>query len=196
MHRTSRWIIGRGKLPLLLICGFIGLPLSACGDAATVAETTPGTVETGPALAPETAQTTPPSRPPATETVATATAPPQTTTVGNANPGGASPTPNEERQPGGAGDEEAPRVPATFTIGRDGISPEQVSVPAFLTVALEVRSADGKSHTVTVAGTTVTVPASGSATKDLTGLKDGRYALGVDGAASTAALVAGAEPGP
>ena len=42
---------------------------------------------------------------------------------------------NPEDQPGGAGDEEAIRVPAEFTISPDlKISPQQISVPAFLQI--------------------------------------------------------------
>ncbi len=110
--------------------------------------------------------------------------------------GGTGGTPAPEEQPGGAGDEEAVRVPAEFTVGADGVSPATVSVPAFLTVELVVRSTDGRAHAVTVAGTTVQVPAGGSAARRLEGLKAGRYPIGVDGAASSSALVAGAEPGP
>ena len=92
---------------LLAVLAVAGL-LAGCGDdePAPVSEATP---------APTAAATDTPTP------TATATATPSPT---------ATEQPSPEEQEGGAGDEEAARVPARFVVGDGGIEPPQVSCPA------------------------------------------------------------------
>jgi hypothetical protein len=173
----------------LVVAGALLAGLAACGDeertavrvptaattTVTVAATTPSATSTAPAATAPDATTPAPQTTPA-ETVEVG-APPSTGGVG-------------------AGDEEAIRVPVSLTVGREGVTPLEVRVPAFLTLAVTARSSDGRAHTVTVAGTSIAVPAGGAATKDVGGLQEGRYPVGVDGGASPAALVVGGDAGP
>ncbi|HUA06330.1 MAG TPA: hypothetical protein VMB27_20655 [Solirubrobacteraceae bacterium] len=73
-----------------------------------------------------------------------------------------------------------------------------MTAPAHIPVLLTVVSGDGRAHH-TVIRTPVahelTVPAHGRASVLLTGLKDGRYPLDIDGAPK-GALVVGGAPGP
>src|SRR6185295_9266872 len=93
-----------------------------------------------------------PAPPPATVTAtpsATPTATPTPTATTQPTPTATSP----EDQPGGAGDEEAIRVPAEFTISADGkISPPQISVPAFFQIEITVRNQSDQPVDITWAG--------------------------------------------
>jgi hypothetical protein len=104
-----------------------------------------------------------------------------------------------ESAPGGAGDENPIRVPATFTF-RDGrLEPSRIEVPAFLAIELAVVSNDGRPHAVTVEARgrrRLLVPPGGRASLRLSGLRPGRYRVVPDGAAEPAVLVAGADAGP
>jgi len=117
---------------------------------------------------------------------------------GTSKPDGG-PPPGPEEQPGGAGDEEPIRVPATYRVRAGRLSPPSITVPAFLAVRVEVASTDGRRHTVVLeAGErrVLRVPAGGRDSVLLDGLKPGRYRLELDGGRDSAALVAGGEPGP
>jgi hypothetical protein len=123
----------------------------------------------------ETAATAPSQTqpPPATETTPTSTqtSPTQTNT-------------SPEDQPGGAGDEQANSSKAEFT-GRDGdIHPATIEVPAFIAVKVILRSADGASYAITVAGHDLSVGGGeDKASVTLSGLRPGRsYAVLVVGA--------------
>jgi len=73
-----------------------------------------------------------------------------------------------------------------------------ITAPPHIPVALTVLARDGRSHRVllrTPVAHALAVPAHGSATVLLIGLKPGRYALEVDGVAR-GALVIGGAPGP
>ncbi len=99
---------------------------------------------------------------------------------------------------GGAGDE-GNRVPVAFELGPDDmLEPSTISVPEFLGLRLEVRSTDDEAHRIDLLidpPVQLTVSPGGSASLDVTGQREGRYALEVDGARA-GTLVAGVEPGP
>jgi hypothetical protein len=138
-----------------------------------------------------------------TETAATtATAPPVTadttpTATTGVPPGGGSggTTAPTESQPGGAGDEEAIRVPAAFRINGTTATPAVVNVPAFLAIELRLTSGDGQPHRVRIADVDLELAAGGTAVNEMDGLKAGDYPLVVDGR-KAATLHVGAEPGP
>src|SRR4051794_15325924 len=89
---------------------------------------------------------TPAATPTPTATV-TVTATPSTAPTPTAT---ASPSP--EDQPGGAGDEQPPRVPLEFTLGDGGLRPATISVPAFLGLELIVHNRTDRPQHVTLAG--------------------------------------------
>jgi hypothetical protein len=73
-----------------------------------------------------------------------------------------------------------------------------VTAPARIPVLLTVVSGDGRAHRAvlrTPVPHALTVPAHGRASVLVTGLKNGRYPLDIDGAAK-GALVVGGAPGP
>lgn len=144
--------------------------------------------------------TTPSTEPAQTATaVPTATAPvataPAATTPPEDAEGGAAAPPEPEAAEGGAGDEEGIRVPVDLDVSAGAVTPARVTVPAFLPLEVTARSADGRAHEVTVAGETIGVPADGSSTARLEGLRRGAYPIEVDGRAR-GSLVAGDGPGP
>jgi hypothetical protein len=88
------------------------------------------------------------------------------------------------------------RLPATFKILPSGaLSPPTVTAPARVPVLLTVVSGDGRAHRARVRAHELMVPPHGRASVLLTGLKNGRYALDIDGAPK-GALVVGVAPGP
>ncbi len=99
---------------------------------------------------------------------------------------------------GGAGDE-GNRVPAIYVLGPDDtLDPPTISVPEFLGIRFVVRSRDDEVHRVDLLAdppVQLTVPPGGSASLDVMGQREGRYALEVDGARA-GTLVVGVEPGP
>ena len=114
----------------LLAAGLVALALAAagCGGDDEPATTAPATTaET------ETATTETMTTPAETQTE---TAPAETTPATGT---GTSP----EDEPGGAGDEEPARTLALFTARGGQIGPRLVRVPAFISVEVELRSADG-----------------------------------------------------
>jgi hypothetical protein len=100
-----------------------------------------------------------------------------------------------EDQEGGAGDEEAPRVPVRFTIDGEGLTPPQVSVPAFFPVVLTIDNALPRAVTVTLGNVEITVDAGSRGQGRHPGLRPGEHAVDA-GAAGRATVLAGAEPGP
>jgi hypothetical protein len=91
------------------------------------------------------------------------------------------------------------RLPATFTVLTTGaLSPPTVTAPSRIPVLLTVVSGDGRAHRAVLHSPVpheLTIPARGRASVLVTGLKDGRYALDIDGA-PRGALVVGGAPGP
>jgi hypothetical protein len=156
-------------------------PGAATGPDPTLPTTTtpPGPAATG---------TTTTEAPTATTGVPTTTAP----DTGGTPAGG-------EQGEGGAGDEEAARVPVQLTASAGSLSPTTVTIPAFLAVEVAV-TAEGGAEQVTIAapgGGTLSVPAGGTARRRLTGLKPGDYAVTTDrGGKATLHVVSGGDPGP
>jgi len=120
--------------------------------------------------------------------------PPATETEAETEPEAESP----EDMPGGAGDEEPARTLALFT-GRAGrISPRVVRVPAFISVRIELRSADGAAYALRFGNKTI---AAGdrlqSAATTVDGLRPGQVIVGRPTAAGNPVRIsATAEPGP
>lgn len=103
-----------------------------------------------------------------------------------------------EDQPGGAGDEEPIRTEAVLR-GRDGrLVPRLIRVPPFISVRLELRSADGRSYAARVAGRTLRATGAQPDALTLEGVPTGeRYVVRATGGASGRSVVeAAAEPGP
>jgi hypothetical protein len=105
-------------------------------------------------------------------------------------------TPGPEDEPGGAGDEEEARVRARFRVTPKGITPPQVSVPAFLAIELIVDSYLAEPFVVRLEGAPpLRVGAGRTARMDIDGRRPGRYPIDF-GEAGQALLITGAEPGP
>jgi hypothetical protein len=184
----NRSLVGAGVLALVLAVG-------ACGDddeeraerTATPPSTTPTetatTEETAPEVAPEETETEAEPEPD-TET-GTETAP----------------TPPED-QPGGAGDEEPARTLALFTAEGGRITPRVVRVPAFISIRVELRSADGREYGLTFTNETnrVRINVSGqlsSVSSTIDGLGPGEAITGHPiGTGTRVRIEATAEPGP
>jgi hypothetical protein len=108
------------------------------------------------------------------------------------------PRESPEDQPGGAGDEVPARSQA-FLTGRGGrITPRLVRVPPFISIRVELRSADGRAYSLTFGNRSVTTgPQISSASTVLDGLRPGRAYTGTPGAAGNPVRIeASAEPGP
>jgi len=168
----------------LLVAGALGALVAAgCGGGDEAARTT---------------ATAPPAATPTAPATATETAPaPTATTTTPAEPTATTGVPTSpEEQEGGAGDEEAARVPAAFELTIDGPRPLKVELPAFLAIELVGISRDGRDHTITFRDTTLNVPAGGRASARIAGLRPGTYPVDVDGDATAASIVTGAEAGP
>jgi Neuroendocrine-specific golgi protein P55 (NESP55) len=111
------------------------------------------------------------------------------------------PTSPEELE-GGGGDEEPARTLALFT-GRDGrITPRVVRVPAFISVRVELRSADGREYGLEFENETtrVKVRVSGglsSVSSTIDGMRPGEAIVGKpDDVGTRVRIEATAEPGP
>ncbi len=196
-------VIGRRAVRLATTCALIVVSSSglvACGgDGERSSSSAPG----GPGLT-----TTEPSAP-AEQGTNAAPAPAETAeapvapgaTTGTTGPAGTTTTEIGPSVGGeeGAGDSEAPRIPADFAVGA-ALEPSRITVPAFLTIELTGRSSDGRAHTLRLTTprgpVTLSIPAGGSASKQIEGLPKGEYLIAVDGQAGDSALVVGGEPGP
>jgi hypothetical protein len=165
----------------LLLAGLFAavLAFSGCGGDDEPASTTPAVTnetKTNPA---ETTPTETEQQPAPTET------PPPTET-------------SPEAMPGGAGDEEPARTLALFT-GRGGrISPRLVRVPAFISVQVELRSADGATYALHFGDTTITAGGQlNSVSTTIDGLRPGEAVVGrANGRSTDVRISATAEPGP
>jgi hypothetical protein len=108
------------------------------------------------------------------------------------------PAPSPEEEPGGAGDEEPARSLAMFT-GRGGqIVPRTIRVPAFISIRVELRSADGRDYGLRIAGETLNVTGGlGSVSTTFDGLRPGQVLVGTPiGPGNRVRVEATAEPGP
>jgi Neuroendocrine-specific golgi protein P55 (NESP55) len=187
-----------GVLALVLVLG-------ACGDDDDErAETTPTSpsTETTP-----TEETVPEVVPEETETEAEPETEMETETETETEteletPTETAPSTSPEDQPGGAGDEEPARTLAMFTGEGGRITPRLVRVPAFISIRVELRSADGREYGLAfVTGTSrVRIRVSGalgSASSTIDGLRPGQAVTGNPiGAGTPVRIEATAEPGP
>jgi hypothetical protein len=165
--------------------------VAACGDDDEPAAGPAGTATATPTA---TATATPSSTPtPPAESGGTGGA----ASPENGGGTGGAPAPgNPEDQPGGAGDEEAARVPVEITVGADGITPRRVSVPAFLALQLVVHNERSEQVIVRLEGAEpMTVGPGATFTANLDGRRPGRYVIDA-GDAGQALLVTGVEAGP
>ncbi len=183
----------------------VALTAAGCGgDDTTSATVVQGpTTAVGPATGPDaTVPTTTVVTPTTSTSTSTSTRPTATTGL---PPGGVKPTTTGgapaggEQGEGGAGDEEAARVPVTLTADGGALSPTVVTIPAFLAIELQV-SAKGSAEKLTIAapgGGTLSVAAGQTATKRLAGLKPGDYPVTTAGGGKTVLhVVNGGDPGP
>ena len=108
-------------------------------------------------------------------------------------------TESPEDQPGGAGDEEPARSLALFTGENGRIVPRVIRVPAFISIRVELRSADGREYGLTFQGETITVSGGlGSVSTSIDGLRPGEAVVGTPtgNASNRVRIEATAEPGP
>jgi hypothetical protein len=133
----------------------------------------------------------------ATETETEATEPdvdPETETLPDDGDGTGAGSP--ESGTGGAGDEEPARTLALFTGENGRITPRVVRVPAFISVRVELRSADGADYGLTFEGETIKVGGGlASVSTTIDGLRPGAKVVGT-GASGEVRIEATAEPGP
>ena len=103
-----------------------------------------------------------------------------------------------EDQPGGAGDEMPAETLAQFTAEDGRIRPRVIRVPAFISIRVELRSADGQEYGLTFDGETIRVGGGlGSVSTTIDGLRHGEVVVGVPtGAGNRVRVEATAEPGP
>lgn len=141
--------------------------------AGSTRETIPADVVTGKQTVPEQTETVPSS------------------TVGDKRAGG-----SPKKKPGRAGDE-VPNATQALITGRDGrLSPRTVSVPPFIAVSVELRSADGRDYELSGAGKSLRAgEGESSATASFDGLRPGKT-LRISGPQGAVVISANAEPGP
>jgi hypothetical protein len=173
--RAKRQFVAIGALALILAAG--------CGGddeepAATATETQPAPTAAPTEPAPTEGET---AEAPEPETEAPETAPE-----------------SPEDQPGGAGDEVPAESLALFTGENGRITPRVVRVPAFISIRVELRSADGREYGLTFEGETIRVSGGlGSVSTTIDGLRHGEAVVGTPtGADNRVRIEATAEPGP
>jgi hypothetical protein len=168
------------KVPIGLVIA-LALAVSGCGGDDEQASSTPATTAM-------------------TETAATESTPAETVT--EESPGVETETvPAEstpEDQPGGAGDEEPARTLALFTANDGRITPAVVRVPAFISIEVQLRSADGTKYKLRFGDTTITAGGGlSSVSTTIDGLRPGKAIVGTpEGPGNRVRVEATAEPGP
>jgi hypothetical protein len=177
-------ISGRKFTRKLVLAGLFALfvAISGCGGDDEEASTTPTATTPTQTATTESVPTETEEQPATTETEA------QTETEAE----------SPEDMQGGAGDEEPARTLALFT-GRAGrISPRAVRVPAFISVRIELRSADGAAYALKFGDKTIAAGDKlGSASTTIDGLRPGEAITGTPtGAGNAVRIAATAEPGP
>jgi hypothetical protein len=185
----NRSLLGAGVLALALAVG-------ACGeDDEERAEGTTTSPSETPTETATTEQTAPEVVPEETETEAE---PEPETETGTET----APSTSPEDQPGGAGDEETARTLALFTGDGGRITPRVVRVPAFISIRMELRSADGREYGLRFTNETnrVRINVSGqlsSVSSTIDGLRPGEAITGHPiGTGTRVRIEATAEPGP
>jgi hypothetical protein len=108
------------------------------------------------------------------------------------------PAESPEEQEGGAGDEEPARTLALFTAREGRISPRAIRVPAFISIQVELRSADGRTYGLKFGDTTITAGGElNSVSTTIDGLRPGEAVFGTPtGGGNRVRVEATAEPGP
>jgi hypothetical protein len=108
------------------------------------------------------------------------------------------PAESPEDEPGGAGDEEPARTLALFTAKDGRITPRVVRVPAFISIEVQLRSADGAKYRMRFGDTTIGVGEGlGSVSTTIDGLRPGKAIVGTpEGPGNRVRIEATAEPGP
>ena len=103
-----------------------------------------------------------------------------------------------EDQPGGAGDEEPARTLALFTANDGRITPRLVRVPAFISIEVQLRSADGERYRMRFGDVTITAGGGlSSVSTTIDGLRPGEAIVGTpEGPGNRVRIEATAEPGP
>jgi len=164
----------------------LGLALALAGCGGDDEDEPAATTETPPAETAETATETQPDPEPEPD--------PETETLPNDGDGNGSP----ETGTGGAGDEEPARTLALFTGENGRITPRVVRVPAFISIRVELRSADGAEYGLAFEGETIKVSGGlASVSTTIDGLRPGARLVGTPtGASGNVRIEATAEPGP
>ena len=101
-----------------------------------------------------------------------------------------------EDTPGGAGDEEPARTLALFTARAGQIRPRLVRVPAFISVQIELRSADGAAYALRFGDTTIRAGGQINSTSTTIDGLPGRIDRGSAQGAGNGPHLGTAEPGP
>lgn len=193
---------GRPSRPLLLAIalGLCLFGLAGCGDdddeGRAPAESAPGQAETRPEAGETVAETEGATDTDgATEIDGAAETERGETEAGEPEGG---PAPSPEDQPGGAGDEQPARSLALFSARRGRITPRVIRVPAFISIRIELRSADGRAYGLRFPGKTIRVGRRlESVSTTVAGLRPGRALVGrPTGAGNRVRVEATAEPGP
>ena len=107
-------------------------------------------------------------------------------------------TTSPEQQPGGAGDENPARSQALLT-ARDGrITPRVVRVPPYISIRIELHSADGRTYTLRFGRRRIRAGGQiSSASASFPGLRPGKALVGRPvGVGNRVRIEANAEPGP
>jgi hypothetical protein len=174
----SRWKFN-ANVGTALVLG-LAFAISGCGGGDEEPSSTPATT------APEQTATT--------ETESTPTETEQ-------EPPGTESAPTEstpEDQPGGAGDEEPARTLALFTAKDGRITPRVVRVPAFISIEVQLRSADGAKYRMRFGDVTITAGGElSSVSTTIDGLRPGKAIVGTpEGPGNRVRIEATAEPGP
>lgn len=173
------------KCSLALLATVAALGIAACGDE----DDDGGGVGYGGAKTEQTDTATTETTTAETETTGTET--------GESEGGGAeAPSESPEQQEGGAGDEVPASSQALITGDGGKLSPRTVSVPPFIAIRVQLRSADGVEYELSGEGKRV--KAGGeieTAGTTFDGLRSGER-LVLKGPQGTVTIVANAEPGP
>jgi hypothetical protein len=108
------------------------------------------------------------------------------------------PAESPEDEPGGAGDEEPARTLALFTAKDGRITPRVVRVPAFISIEVQLRSADGAKYRMRFGDVTITAGGDlSSVSTTIDGLRPGKAIVGTpEGPGNRVRIEATAEPGP
>lgn len=206
---TRRWalVVTRRRTLSLVAIAVAGAVAAGCGEgepatAPGQATATPaGSVEPGASVDPDASVAPSGDEPPApdgSEPTAIPT-PPEARAPSAPPPPADAPTPGaDEESAAGAGDEEAPAVPAAFVLTDARVRPAERSVPAFLPLTLRVTNRTDKAQTVVleiVPPVSLTAAPGRSVSARVAGQRPGDYRLQLGGG-QKATLTTLAEPKP